>query len=179
MLIQEYDPNWKTQFRTIKTIIQNVIGKNIINIEHIGSTAVQGLAAKPIIDMDIVYENVSYFPAIKQGLETLGYYHNGNQGIPEREVFKRKTPHPNHPELDNISHHLYACIQSSTELQRHLLFRNFLIKNKWAKTAYQNIKYDIADEANQDRKVYAVLKEAKAKAFISSCLEIAKIKSLP
>lgn len=174
MLIQQYNPEWKTQFETLQSILLKTIGHSIITIEHVGSTSVIGLAAKPIIDIDIVYEQASDFELIKLGLEKLSYYHNGNQGIPDREVFKRSSEHTDYAELEIIKHHLYVCISTSSELQNHLLFRDFLSNNEWAKIEYQNLKYKLAQEVNQDRKAYAVLKETRASTFIEKCISRAK-----
>lgn len=170
MLIQEYTPNWALNFQTIKAILSDVLLHIPVSIEHIGSTAVPGLAAKPIIDIDIVFENITDFNAIKNRLEKAGYYHNGNQGIQDREVFKRSPANTNNNPLNIIAHHLYACSADSEELKRHLLFRNYLRANTLVRNEYQQLKQQLADEANHDRKLYALLKEKKAKAFIETTL---------
>ena len=100
----------------------------------------------------------------------IGYSHKGNQGIEDREVFKRNDKFTNEI-LDKIKHHLYVCPIASEALERHLLSRNFLRKNDWARLKYQRMKYDLAIEANQDRKVYATLKELKINDFIDSIIE--------
>ena len=172
LLIHEYNPKWKVDFEEIERILQSVLGEEIISIEHIGSTAVPGLAAKPIIDIDIVYENDSTFGNIKDGLATLGYRHEGDLGIPEREAFKRNKKEVDFPPvLDKIMHHLYACPVDSNELRKHILFRDFMRKNDQARKEYQQLKFELASEANQNRKIYAALKEKKARAFILSVLE--------
>lgn len=170
MLIQEYQEKWLEDFKAIKSVINDALMNLNISIEHIGSTAVPKLAAKPIIDIDIVYGNDIPFEAVKRGLEQIGYYHNGNQGIANREVFKRKNWWSKHQILDTITHHLYVCPVDSDELRRHILFRNYLIDNETAKTEYQQLKYEIAAAANQDKKQYAALKEVKARTFINDIL---------
>ncbi|MEM6829421.1 MAG: GrpB family protein, partial [Bacteroidota bacterium] len=114
------------------------------------------------------------FPIIKNGLETLGYFHNGNQGIVDREVFKRNRTLSPHPVLDSIQHHLYVCPDFSEELKKHLLFRNYLRGHAEARKHYETIKIQLSKEANQDRKVYAMLKEEKASDFIASTLSKAQ-----
>ncbi|MFY7909592.1 MAG: GrpB family protein [Emticicia sp.] len=170
MLIQEYQEKWVEDFKAIESVITDaLIGLNI-SIEHVGSTAVPKLAAKPIIDVDIVYGKDVSFETIKKGLEKIGYFHNGNQGIINREVFKRKNRWSKHQILDAITHHLYVCPVDSEELQRHIRFRNYLIANETARTEYQQLKYEIAVAANQDKKQYAALKEVKARTFINDIL---------
>lgn len=167
MLIQEYQEDWPAQFQQISNILQATLMPNEVRIEHIGSTAVPGLAAKPIIDIDMIYEDSIHFVDIKSSLETIGYFHNGDQGIPDREVFKRRSSEL-HPVLDQIPHHLYICPITSQELKRHLLFRDYLRKNSKARDQYQQLKLQIARVALQDRKRYAQLKEQMARAMIES-----------
>ncbi|MDX1470790.1 MAG: GrpB family protein, partial [Flavobacteriaceae bacterium] len=81
-----------------------------------------------------------------------GYYHNGNQGIEKRDVFKRNGKSFNDV-LDTITHHLYVCQKDSEALERHILLRNYLRKNDRARLAYQKIKYELAEKANQDKSV--------------------------
>lgn len=83
------------------------------------------LDAKPIID--IVYYNKLDFKKIKQGLISINYYHNGNQGLVDRDVFKRNGFN-NHVFWDSINHHLYVYPSSSKALERHMLSREFLRK---------------------------------------------------
>nr|WP_299218604.1 GrpB family protein [uncultured Aquimarina sp.] len=71
-------------------------------------------------------------------------------------------------------HHLYVCPKDSTELQRHLLFRNHLRKNESARLKYQNLKYELAEKANQNKKMYATLKEVFATEFINSIIDLEK-----
>jgi GrpB-like predicted nucleotidyltransferase (UPF0157 family) len=127
MLLQKYTPDWIMQFTFIKQEIETALLGVAYTIEHVGSTAVPNLDAKPIIDIDVVYEDPSNFGKLKNGLVNLGYYHNGNQGIPDREVFKRNGKSFNKV-LDTITHHLYVCLDGSSGLERHILSRNFLRK---------------------------------------------------
>lgn len=173
MLIQKYQESWIADFNAIRKILDETLKNLNVSIEHIGSTSVPELAAKPIIDIDIIIDNYQSFPDVKQALESIGYYHNGNQGIENREVFKRAKLF-NHSILDSITHHLYVCPIDSEELQKHICFRDYLIANADARIAYQNLKYEIAKQANQDKKTYAALKESIAKEFIAGVIEKAK-----
>jgi GrpB-like predicted nucleotidyltransferase (UPF0157 family) len=169
MLIEEYNANWIKDFNEIHEVLYETLKNLIVSIEHVGSTSVPKLAAKPIIDIDVIFDKNTEFDEIKTALENIGYFHNGNQGIADREVFKRDKLF-NHNILDSITHHLYVCPSESEELQRHILFRDYLIANEYARIEYQNLKYEIAAEANQDRKKYAELKEAKATKFINTII---------
>lgn len=170
MLLKKYTSDWINNFIDIKNVIDEALTGLEYSIEHVGSTAVADLDAKNIIDIDISHENEAEFDKIKARLLELGYYHNGNQGIEEREVFKRLRTTFN-PVLDKISHHLYVCPVGSHALERHLLSRDFLRKNEWARIEYQEMKYELAEMAGQDKKRYAELKELNVNHFIDAIVE--------
>jgi GrpB-like predicted nucleotidyltransferase (UPF0157 family) len=170
MLIEKYSSNWVKDFTVLKREIENVLNGINCTIEHIGSTSVPNLDSKPIIDIDIIYLNQTDFEKIKSGLEKIGYSHNGNQGIEDRDVFKRNEKQQSEI-LDIIKHHLYVCSVRSKALERHILSRNFLKKNDWARLQYQQMKYELAEKANQNRKIYAELKELNVNDFIDSIIE--------
>ena len=107
VVVLPYDNTWKTDFEKIREEIQSVIGNLIIGIEHVGSTSVEGLSAKPCIDIDVVMENYSVFDEIVKKLGKIGYIHEGNLGIKDREAFK----YEHKPHLK--THHLYVCTKNS------------------------------------------------------------------
>lgn len=165
MLIVEYDKQWLQKFKLIKAELIAALANIDYSIEHVGSTSVPNLAAKPIIDIDIIYQLDAEFEEIKSALIKAGYYHNGDQGIKGRAVFKRSGIVINQT-LDNITHHLYVCSANSYALKQHIIFRNFLRNNDDARLAYQEIKYKLAEEAAQVKKIYAELKEESIGIFI-------------
>ena len=129
-----YDKAWKSDFEKIKNELENAIGDCIIGIEHVGSTSVEGLSAKPCIDIDVIIKDYSVFEAVVERLNAIGYIHEGNLGIPDREAFKySEKPHLK-------KHHLYVCPQDSEELRRHITFRDFLRSNPEAVQKYGQTK---------------------------------------
>ena len=134
VIVVPYDKAWKSAFEEIKKEIERVIGDLIIGIEHVGSTSVEGLSAKPIIDIDVVIKDYSVFATVVQKLETIGYIHEGDLGIKDREAFK----YSNKPHLQK--HHLYVCPQYSEELHRHVTFRDYLKNNREAVRKYSQVK---------------------------------------
>jgi len=134
VVVVPYDEAWKSAFEEIKKEIESAIGDLIIGIEHIGSTSVEGMAAKPCIDIDAIIKDYSTFDAVVRRLETIGYFHEGNLGIKDREAFK----YSGKPHLQQ--HHLYVCPQWSEELHRHITFRNFLRSNPEAAKKYSAVK---------------------------------------
>jgi len=174
MLLQKYQGSWADDFMKIKEVLGAVLGDIEVEIEHIGSTSIKYIAAKPIIDIDIVFHPNVKFAEIENRLANLNYYHNGDQGIKDREAFNRHETKGKHEILDFIYHHLYVCPSHSLELERHLNLRNYLNEHEGARKQYEKIKYQIAEEANQDRKIYAKLKETRASEFIESILRKAQ-----
>lgn len=134
VVVLPYDPEWKNDFEEIKQELVNAIGDLIVGIEHVGSTSVEGLSAKPIIDIDVVISDYSVFDSIVSRLSTIGYTHEGDLGIKDREVFK----YTDKPHLRK--HHLYVCPQNSKELLRHTTFRDFLRNNPEAVKKYSQVK---------------------------------------
>lgn len=108
MLIKKYTSDWIKLFNNLKSEIENGLSGIDHRIEHVGSTSVPGLDSKDIIDIDIIYTIDADLEKIKAGLISIGYNHNGNQGIEDREVFKRNGK-MNNEILDTIVHHLYVC----------------------------------------------------------------------
>jgi GrpB-like predicted nucleotidyltransferase (UPF0157 family) len=173
MLIKKYTADWVKNFADLKREIDLGLSGPEYEIEHVGSTSVPELDSKPIIDIDIIYKNESDFESIKSRLLKIGYYHNGNQGIEKREVFKRNGNQIDGI-LNTITHHLYVCITDSKSLERHILSRDFLRQNDWARLEYQELKYQLAVKANQNKKLYAELKELNVNEFIDKIIEMQK-----
>jgi GrpB-like predicted nucleotidyltransferase (UPF0157 family) len=173
VVVEEYTPLWETKFLIIKKIIAASLTRAKA-IEHIGSTSIPGMCAKPIIDIDIEIEGYSFFNITKSELEIIGYVYVGNQGVPNREVFKRNGKLSN-SELDKIKHHLYVCPSKSEEMRRHILFRNFLRRNDDLRDEYRKIKMHILDEYGKDnRKKYVEAKEKEYKWFFEKVERIAE-----
>ena len=115
MILVPHNSEWAAEFAAIRDVYMNSLGKLILRIEHVGSTAVPDLLAKPILDIDIVMPGYDVFPDIVTRLQTLGYAHNGDQGIKEREVFNSldATAPYTSPPRHWMTHHLYVCPANS------------------------------------------------------------------
>ena len=148
-----YDPKWKEEFGRIKTMLMDCIGDLIIDIEHVGSTSVEGLTAKPIIDIDIVFDSYAVFPEIAERLKTIGFVHEGDLGIKGREAFKRNF------EDEYMPYHLYACPKDAEELLKHISFREYLKVNGCDREMYGNLKMELAGCFPGDIGAYMVGKQ--------------------
>jgi GrpB-like predicted nucleotidyltransferase (UPF0157 family) len=141
VVVEDYNPNWKYEFEKIQAGLMTVL-TDVIAIEHVGSTSVEGLAAKPIIDIDIVIED--NFEEVKNQLGTIGYIHEGDLGISGREAFK-------YIDKDCVmAHHLYVCNKNNEELHRHITFRDYLRNNKKERERYSLIKKEMAAKYPED-----------------------------
>ena len=134
VMVLPYDSAWKSAFEAIKREIESAIGDMIIGIEHVGSTSVEGMSAKPCIDIDVIIRDYSVFDVVVRGLEKIGYIHEGDLGIPDREAFKYSD------KSHLLTHHLYVCPEYSEELHRHITFRDFLSSNPEAVRKYSSVK---------------------------------------
>ena len=157
VVVLPYDPKWKSDFENIRHEIESAIGDLIVGIEHVGSTSVEGLSAKPCIDIDVVIKDYSVFDEVIEKLEAIGYIHEGNLGIKNREAFK----YLDKPHLK--THHLYVCPQQSEELYRHITFRDFLRRTPEAVKRYSAVKEKAAQLFPNDIEKYI--------AYKSPCIE--------
>ena len=128
---------WNEQFARLKQTVEEALSGMKFRIEHVGSTSVPGLAAKPIIDADIVPEDWKMFPEAAKRLEQAGWRHRGDLGIPGREAFAASM------RLD-FPHHLYVCLDGITALDNHLKLRDYLRSHPDAVERYGALKMKLA-----------------------------------
>ncbi|HWE35821.1 MAG TPA: GrpB family protein [Isosphaeraceae bacterium] len=148
----DYDPIWPEIFEELRAPLVAAVGDLVVAVEHIGSTAVPGLAAKPIIDLDLVVPSSDDLPVAIARLAALGYAHQGDLGVPGREAFLPPSRGP--------KHHLYACPSDSESLRRHIVFRDYLLSHPQAAAGYEAVKKAAALRFREDRVAYV---EAKSR----------------
>lgn len=139
-----YDPAWKTEFSRLKAWMLEIAGDLIIAAEHVGSTSVEGLSAKPIIDIDLVMDSYAIFPEIVERLRQYGYEHQGNLGIEGREAFKRDREDP------FMKYHLYVCPKDGKGYLEHIAFRDYLRSHPEARLKYEEVKIRLAEQFRND-----------------------------
>lgn len=162
LIVLAYDPSWPLEFERIRAALGEKVLHQANTVEHVGSTSVPGLAAKPIIDLDVVIP-IGQFELFKTYLEELGYQHEGDQGIPGREAFRYESK----PDL--MKHHLYVCEIGSAELHRHLTFRNWLRDHPEDRAAYAAVKMEMAEKYRSDRDAYQNAKSAIIEQIYKKC----------
>ncbi|HEV2130122.1 MAG TPA: GrpB family protein [Longimicrobiaceae bacterium] len=136
VIVVDYDPSWAATFERLRAGIWPCIRDVATAIEHVGSTSVRGLAAKPIIDMTIVVPTGAAMQTVIDRLPVIGYRHRGDLGVPGREAFARPPGTPDH--------HLYACVVGNDGLRNHLAVRDYLRRDAVAAQAYGNLKKQLS-----------------------------------
>ena len=134
--VVDYDPSWPDAFENLRSILWPALADVASSIEHVGSTSVPGLAAKPIIDISIVVPESSGVQIGISCLATLGYVHRGDLGIKGREAFTNPDGLPRH--------NLYLCPRDSVALANHLALRNYLRTHAEAAREYGELKKRLA-----------------------------------
>jgi len=144
--VVDYGPGWAETFKTLRAQIWPVVSDIAQSLEHVGSTSVVGLAAKPIIDMNIIVPTASDIPTIIERIVSLGYLHQGDQGIDGRESFKRPKGSP--------AHNLYTCAADNLGLRNHLVLRDHLRSHPEDVEAYGNLKKELPARHPDDIDAY-------------------------
>lgn len=163
VIVLPYDPRWKQDFEAIRRELQAALGDCAMAIEHVGSTSVEGLSAKPVIDIDIVIESEAVLGEAIERLAEIGYTHEGNLGIEGREAFK----YSGKEQLQ--THHLYVCPQDSPELKRHIVFRDYLRSHPSEARRYGGIKEEGAKRYPEDIDGYIAHKSPCIEEMYRKC----------
>ena len=161
VVIAEYDPEWPRRFESVRYAMAQAVGSLLVSIEHIGSTAVPGLAAKPVIDiMPGIRGFEDGFDCVPS-LEALGYEYRGDNGIPGRHYF-------DHHEGDRTQH-VHMLVVGSDLWTRHILFRDYLRTHPSVAQEYARLKYSLAERYRHDREAYT---DGKSE-FVECVLQLA------
>ena len=143
--VVEHDPDWPGQFARIRDRVTPALDTVEHRVEHVGSTAVPGLAAKPIVDLDVVVAEADVDRTVTL-LASLGYRHVGDLGIAGREALLPPAGEP--------YHHLYVVVDGSAALADHVDLRDYLVSHPAAAQRYTRRKYELAHLLETDRDEY-------------------------
>lgn len=156
MTVSDYDPAWPLDFERVRAYVAPAVP--FAEVEHVGSTAVPGLAAKPVIDVDVVVESEPDVARAPAALASIGYVHRGDLGIAGREAYAAPEGLP--------AHHLYVVVRGSEPYLDHVRLRDHLRAHPEDAARYAALKRDLAPLLATDRDAYT---DAKA-PFIRSLL---------
>ena len=159
-----YQPAWKELFREEAARLRQALGDRALFIEHVGSTAIEGMDAKPIIDILIAARDLDDAMGLVPPIEALGYKHKEDDDVPER-IFFRRGPPPG-----RRTHHLSLAEPTSGYWQRHVLFRDYLLAHPETAQEYRQLKRKLASRYPEDRASYT----AGKRGFVERILQLAK-----
>ncbi len=149
--IVPYNPVWPQMFEEEAARIKQALGETCIAIHHIGSTAVPGLCAKPVIDMIPVVLDIMKVDQASQNMQHLGYEAKGEFGMLFRRFFVKNC--------SSGAYHVHVFEQNNPEIERHLKFRDWMRTHEDDRNAYAVLKQDLALKYPHDRNSYALGKE--------------------
>lgn len=165
VVVVKFDPAWAGRYQAEAAVVQNILGKNCTAVYHMGSTAVPGLAAKPIIDILPVVRDIATVDAENPQFEAVGYEAMGEYGIPGRRYFRKGCG-------DDETFHIHVFGQDSTEeIHRHLAVRDFLRTHPASAAAYGRLKLQLAHQFPWDIEAYCDGKDAFVKDLECQALE--------
>lgn len=153
--VEEYSTDWKKQFDEEAILLQKIFGLEIQMIHHIGSTSVNGLSAKPIIDMMPVVRDITKIDSYNDAIIAIGYEPKGENGLPGRRYFQKGG--------DNRTHHVHIYEIGNPEIERHLAFRDYLRLHSDIAKEYGDLKVGLAKLFPYDIEAYINGKEKLAK----------------
>ena len=171
-VVEPYDPGWPVLFQHERNRIVAAIGHIVADIQHIGSTSIPGLPAKPILDIAVMLNDFEDGERCIEPLEKIGYIHGGLlDEIPGDRFFSRvRMPQDSAPtEKEVVTHHLHMYTLDSPLRVNHLVFRDYLITTPDEAAKYARLKLSLAGKHPSDRKSYSagkrlIIAEVLAKA---------------
>ena len=163
VVLVEYDPSWPARFEAIRRDIERACGDLIVRVEHVGSTSIPGMAAKPIIDVQPGLRTFEDGFQCVEPMRRLGYVSRGEWGMPGRHYFVRDH-------ADGLREHVHMLVVDSERWHEMPLFRDYLIARPEAAREYEALKRRLAVEFGFDREQYT---DAKAE-FVQRVLAQAR-----
>jgi GrpB-like predicted nucleotidyltransferase (UPF0157 family) len=151
VVIEDYNPNWPAYFEEERGPLANAFGPYALDIQHVGSTSVPGLGAKPVIDIAVATGQYPLPEDVIARVVALGFEHRGEYGIPRRHYFRRGSN-------GRYAVHVHALERTGEEYIRHLLFRDYLRAHDERAGAYEELKRHLAETVGEQREVYTEMK---------------------
>jgi GrpB-like predicted nucleotidyltransferase (UPF0157 family) len=165
LVVRAYDPRWPREFDRLRQRALTVLGDLAVAVEHVGSTAIPGLAGKPVIDLDIVVSSPEDVSVALDRLATVGYEREGRGGVVATVGGLTATHWPR----EERRHHLYIVIAGSRVHRERLAFRDYLRAHPEQTRRYADRKLHAAQDAAGDWERYTELKQE----FVERVLRIA------
>lgn len=166
VIIVDYDPLWPQMYEEERARISDAIGEYLIDIQHVGSTSIPGLSAKPILDIMPVIRSIALVPQCVEPLAALDHAYFGENGIPGRHYFRKPADITSQPQKV----HLHVLEKGHDQWAMMLLFREYLRMHPESAQQYDTLKRELAAQYGSDRAGYTDAKEAFVKSIIRSAV---------
>jgi len=180
-LIKPYSSAWKKEFEKLKNVLEAALLDLGIDIQHVGSTSIPELCAKPVLDIDIILADKILLNEVALRLEKIGYFNRGEQGITGRFAFRQNSVYAPITSIKQIwqEHHLYVCFADSLALKNHLLFRDALLEDITLVNRYAALKMELVNQKDMTREAYTKQKtEFIIWVLISRGLEASELQEI-
>ena len=141
--LSDYDENWIQLFEDETYFLKDVFGNEIIEFEHFGSTSVPGMKAKPVIDMMCLVKDIKRIDRFNEQMSSFGYDVAGEWGIQDRRLFRKGG--------EGRTHHIHFYQYDNPQIQRHLIFRDYLRTHPNEVELYTNLKERLAQKYDDTR----------------------------
>lgn len=163
-MVVAYSPNWPKEFEAEKQRLLEVFGDRIVAVEHIGSTSIPGLAAKPIIDIVAGVNSFDVLSDFIQGLQGLGYEYMPKRMFDNRKFFPKGSK-------EKRTHHLNLVLRDDFEQWvKPIAFRGYLRNHEQEREQYSELKITLARKYPEDRAKYTKLKDDFIQVILSKAL---------
>ena len=163
--LKQYNPKWEELFKYESRLISSAISNLLVDIQHIGSTAIPNIVAKPIIDIAGAIDSLENIDKIIVPLYGIGYTYRGEQGIPGRHLFVKGGE-------GYRTHHFHIMQKDHYEWKKHILFREYMREHPQEAKQYSELKQKLFIKYGNDREKYTDSKSD----FIENIIEKAKQK---
>lgn len=152
VVVVPYEPSWPAQFEAVAQVLRAALDSIAsATVEHVGSTSVPGLVAKPVLDIDVVVDRSDVAAAVAR-LSGIGYVHLGDLGIPGREALRAPDDRPRR--------NVYVCKDGSLSVRNHLAVRDVLRRRPDLRGEYAALKLELASDPAMDIDTYIARKSA-------------------
>ncbi|HUT18496.1 MAG TPA: GrpB family protein [Anaerolineae bacterium] len=160
-----YQAGWARLYGAEKARLQGAVGDHVLDIQHVGSTAIPGIVAKPILDIAVAVHSFEAAYVCVAPIEALGYEYKGENGIPRRHYFVRRDP-----KTAQTIVHLHMNELGGPDWENQVLFRDYMLAHPEAAAEYTALKRGLAAQFPRDREAYT---DGKA-PFIECILRLAR-----
>ena len=170
MKVVDYSAEWPRLYERELALLREALGNEIVRTHHIGSTAVPGLAAKPVIDILLEVQSVERLDTFDKAMENLGYQPHGEFGIPGRRYYPKGG--------DDRTHHVHAFAGGDRQIEAYLAFRDYLRTHQAVVAEYAAVKREGAMAHETDPEGYVAFKHDFVERIVAKAVHWAEARRI-